>query len=100
MRLIYKVKHRQFRLNAFLKPLPNSYALWDSTQVVDAEFIDTTKTAFLPHANHGCISEEVLHEVCSTRGDTFLAATRLLKKFEHVSLQDQAQSAAHHYNLL
>ena len=56
--------------------------------MVDAEFIDTTKTTFLPHANHGFVSEEVLDEFCSTRGDTFLAATRLMKKFDQVSLGD------------
>eukprot|EP00956_Cyclotella_meneghiniana_P005534 scaffold7111_cov22-Cyclotella_meneghiniana.AAC.1 len=99
-RPIYRFKRRQFRMNAFLQPLTNSYALWNSKRVVDAEFIDTAKTTFLPHANHGYVSEEALNEFCSTRGDTFLAATRLMKKFDQVSLGDQAQSTVHRYNLL
>lgn len=98
-RLIYKVKRRQFRLNAFLQPLPNSYALWNSKRVVDSEFVDTEKTIFLPHANHGYVPEEALHEFCSTRGDTFLAATRLIKKFDQVSLEDQAQRTVQRYNV-
>ena len=60
-RPIYRVKRRQFRMNAFLQPLPNSYALWNNKRVVYAEFIDTAKTTFLPHANHGYVSEEALN---------------------------------------
>jgi hypothetical protein len=36
------------------------------------------------------VPEEVLSEFCAGRGETFLAATRLMNKFEHISLAEGA----------
>jgi hypothetical protein len=38
------------------------------------------------------VPEEVLSEFCAGRGETFLAATRLMNKFEHISLAEGAQA--------
>ena len=95
----WKVKRRSRRINEFLAPLPSGQSVWNRYRRIDRGFLGTASTSFLPHASLGCVPEEVLDEFVCDRGRMFLAAPRLMERFNSLSLEEGAQKTVARLNL-
>ena len=63
----------------FLNPKGRSARWWNQHPVADIEFLaEPNMDSFLPHADFGVVSEEVLTKFVEDSADTFLSAARLL----------------------
>lgn len=94
----WKIKRSQRRLQEFLTPLQSGQAVWNRCCRIDREFLQASSTPFLPHLSHGCVPEEVLDEFVCDRGRTFLAAPRLLDRFNTLSFEEGAQKTVSRLN--
>ena len=83
----------------FLTPQLSSRSLWNLHRKVNAEFLGADSDSFLPFASYGLIPEEALNKFCADRADSFLTTTKLLHKFNNMSLFDGAKSTVQRANL-
>eukprot|EP00956_Cyclotella_meneghiniana_P026194 scaffold56008_cov50-Cyclotella_meneghiniana.AAC.1 len=95
----YRVKRHQLKWSKFLTPQLSSRSLWNLHRKVNAEFLGADSDSFLPFASYGLIPEEVLDKFCAERADSFLSTTKLLHKFNNMSLFDGAKSTVQRANL-
>ena len=88
------------RLNKFLTPLQSGREVWNCHRHrVDVGFLLAPTAPFLPHVDHGCIPEEVLDDFVCDHGRTFLAAPKLMERFETISLEGGAQQTVSCLNM-
>eukprot|EP00956_Cyclotella_meneghiniana_P015030 scaffold22790_cov42-Cyclotella_meneghiniana.AAC.2 len=95
----YRVKRHQLKWSKFLTPQLSSRSLWNLHRKVNAEFLGADSDSFLPFASYGLIPEEALNKFCADRADSFLTTTKLLHKFNNMSLFDGAKSTVQRANL-
>ena len=94
----YKVKRSRRCLTKFLTPLQSGREMWNRRCRVDDGFLLAPTAPFLPHVDHRCIPEEVLDDFVCDRGCTFLAAPKLMARFETILLEDGAQQTVSRLN--
>ena len=56
--------------------------LWTRVHIVNTEFLQPDTNSFVSHADFGVVPEKVLCKFINDKGNTFMAVSKLLTKFE------------------
>ena len=89
-RIRHKINRRRCDHSAFLTPQQRGIDAWNAATIASEAVLSPSVSPFQPFQDHGVVPEEVLDRFCSSRGDTFLALPRLMKK---LNCQDHAVGA-------
>jgi hypothetical protein len=96
----YKIKCHELKLQQFLTPLETGCSVWNRRRRVDTDFLLANCSTFHPHSELGVIPDELLTEFCCERGTTFSSATKLMKQFGTLSLEEGVHSIVKRLNII